>query len=399
MRVLVLSSVLPHPEVVSGFIIVHKRIEMLLERGYEVGLASFVRDDNERWIPELRSRLFEVETLPVPKPKPLLTRIKNSLWSNKPPHFHYLDTDEMRRLIGEMIQRSHYDVVIAEFLVMGHFLYHNPYVPPVRRIISTHGCYTATFRKQIDLNPWSWRGIINQIRLPAAERLEFEIYRSADHVLALTPQDRYELLEHAPELNATVIPYGVDLEAFSKDPIPDREKSLLFTGYFHHEPNCDAVRWFVRKVWPKLKQQHPDLKFYVVGRKPPPDIVDLRRQDENIIVTGEVASLDPYLENCQIYVCPVRTGSGFRGKILQAMAARIPVVSTTLGAEGFPAQTGHNVILADNAKIMADQVSLLLDEPELRNRIAENARSLIDPAYTWSAGIDRLENVLHQVVT
>jgi glycosyltransferase involved in cell wall biosynthesis len=297
-----------------------------------------------------------------------------------------------------MVQRSHYDVIIAEFLVMGHFLHHNPYLPAVRRIISSHGCYTSTIQKQINLSPWSLQGIKNQIRLPNTERYEFDVYRSADHILTLTPQERYNLLDRAPDLKTTVIPYGVDLDEFRTNTLPDREKSILFTGYFHHKPNCEAVRWFTRKVWPILKAKHPDLKFYIVGRSPPNDLIDLRRQDENIIVTGEVESINPYLQNSQVYVCPIRSGSGFRGKILQAMAAGIPVVSTTLGAEGFPAQTGHNMILADSPTLMAREINLLLDEPGLRDRIAANATSLIDPAYTWDTCIDELERVLHEVV-
>jgi glycosyltransferase involved in cell wall biosynthesis len=398
MRILFLASVLPHPKVVSGFIIVHHRISKLVERGYEVGLCCFVREDYEKFLPSIKPMLYELETFPTPSPKPSVKRMVNRMFSPMPPDFFYLDTDEMRKTIGRMIERSHYDLVIAEFTVMGHFLHHNPWLPPVRRIVSVHSCYTTMLQNSIDINRWSPSNLWKEMLLPRLKRFEFDIYRSADHILALTPQERQNLLKHAPDLKTTTIPYGIDLDEFDGDPDHETDESILITGYFRHLPNQDAVSWFCNEVWPLVRKLHPKLKLYIVGRQPPAYFRDLARKHPGIIVTGEVEDLRPYLSKARIYICPMRLGSGLRGKILQAIAQGLPVVSTTHAAEGIPAQTGHNMMLADTPAIMANSIDLLLNEPELRKRLARNAKEILKPMYSWDVCTDKLEKVIKEVV-
>ena len=398
MKILFLSSVLPHHRVISGFYIVHQRIKHLAERGYEIGLASFIRDDNEQWMPRLRPMVSELEVLPVPPPRPVARRVANAIMPRMPPDYLYLYTDEMRRLVGNMVQRSHYDVVIAEFTVMGQFLRNNPYLPAVKRIVSCHSCYTTMLTNEINLNRWTPTHLWQELVLPRLRTYEFDIYRSADHVLTLTPEERYNLISYRPDLHISVVPSGVDVSRFTPCDKGESENILLFTGYFHHEANRDAAIWFAQSVWPKLKERYADLRLYYVGRDPTPAMKLLSKRDPAIVVTGEVPDLQPYLEKARIFVNPVRLGSGLRGKIFQAMAAGIPVVSTTLGAEGIAAHTGHDIMLADDAGVMVQQIDLLLSEPELRKRIACNARELIDSRYTWEQSIDSLENVLHSVV-
>ena len=398
MRILFLASVLPHPKVVSGFIIVHQRIRRLVERGYEVGLCCFVREDNEKFLPSIEPMLYELETLPVPRPKPFMRKVVDKLFSPLPPEFLYLDSDKMRQTIGQMIERSHYDIVIAEFTVMGHFLHHNPWLPPVRRIISVHSCYTTALQNSIDVNRWSPSNLWKEMMLPRLKRYEFSLYRSADHVLVLTPQERQNLLKHAPDLKTSVIPYGIDLEKYEADPDHETEESLLITGFFQHVPNQDAVAWFCQYVWPKVKERHPNLTLYIVGRHPPPFFKDICRRHPGVIVTGEVEDLRPYLSKARLYICPMRLGSGLRGKILQAIAQGLPVVSTTHAAEGIPAQTGHNMMLADTPAIMARSIDLLLNEPELRLRLARNAREILKPMYSWDVCTDKLEHVIKDVL-
>jgi len=139
------------------------------------------------------------------------------------------------------------------------------------------------------------------------------------------------------------------------------------------------------------------LKFYVVGQWVTPDMNDVARREPNLIITGAVDDVSPYLSRARIYVCPIRLGSGFRGKILQAMAAGIPVVATTLAAEGIPAQTGHNILLADTPHTMGESINLLLQDGGLRRTIAANARDLVVRRFAWSQCVERLDHMLREM--
>jgi glycosyltransferase involved in cell wall biosynthesis len=297
-----------------------------------------------------------------------------------------------------MVERSHYDVAVAEFTVMGQYLYRNPFLPAVRRVISCHSCLTTSTAKAAQLAPRRWGSLRKRLLLPRLRRYEFALYRSADLVLTLTAEEKLDLLRYEPDLRIGVVPYGVDVDHFRPKRGTGEGPSLVFTGYYRQEDNRDAVGWFARSVWPVLRDRWPALTWYVVGSGPTREIAELGRRDPRIVVTGEVEDVAPYLARARVYVCPMRLGTGFRGKILQAMAAGVPVVATTLAAEGIPAQTGESMLLADTAHTQIEAINLLLGEPSLRRRIASKARELAVSRFAWSRCVDLLEQELHQVV-
>ena len=377
--------------------IVYQRIARLAQRGYQVGLAVFAQDGDAEHVPEIRDKLIELEMVPAPRSKPG-RRLLDYFLSPVPPRFASSYSPAMFKCVGDMVERTRYDVVVAEFGGMGQYLNVNPYLPAVRKVISVHQCQTIAGQKALDLLGWSPRAIREWFALKGLERYEFDMYRSADRLLLLTAEERFGVSNRAPDLRITVIPSGVDTDYFKPTDPASRERAIVFTGYYTDEPNRDAAIWFCHSVWPRLKNKYPDLTFYVVGPGPRPDMIECARRDPRIIVTGEVDDIRPYLAKAQLFVCPNRLGSGMRGKILQAMASGVPVVSTTLGAEGISIQQGENGFLADKPRIMAQTIDLLLSDLPLQARGAKRAREMVVERFSWDRGIDLLETVLHEVV-
>jgi len=397
MKVLFLSSRLPHARVVSGHMIVYQRITRLVQRGYQVGLAVFSHDDDSDHVPQIRDQLIELETTPAPQPK-LGRPLKDYVLSRVPPRFASLYSPAMFKCVGDMVERTRYDVVVAEFGGMGQYLNMNPHLPAVRKVISVHQCQTIAGQKSLELLGFSPRAVREWCALRGLQRYEFDMYRSADRILVLTAEERFGVLNNAPDLRITVVPSGVDTSYFKPADPAVKERAIVFTGYYTDEPNRDAVLSFSHSVWPRLKAKYPDLTFYVVGPGPRPDMLELARKDPRIIVTGEVDDIRPYLARARVFVCPNRLGSGMRGKILQAMASGVPVVSTTLGAEGISIQQGENGFFADKPRIMAQTIDLLLSDPLLQANVAKRAREMVVERFSWDRGIDLLETVLHEVV-
>lgn len=393
MRILFLSPRLPHRRVRSGHAIVHQRILRLAARGHEVGLLSFINSSDLAYVDELRSRIFRLETMPAPTPPAPAQRLWRAL-AGPPLPFRAWSSPPMMRRVGDLVEADRYEAVIAEFSVMGQFLYRNPWLPAARTVISCHQCATVASQKRCDLLGYTPAGLLERIRRDRLRAYEFQLYRAVDRVLVLTPQERYQLLNYAPDLRTAVIPYGVDTETFrpvSDGPPPD---GLVFTGYYADEPNRDAVYWFMENVWPRLRSRHSGLKLYLVGPNPTPAMMGFARADSNVIVTGEVEDVREYLQRAFVFVCPVRMGSGMRGKILEAMASGTPVVTTSLGAEGIPAQPGENCLLADDPAFMAQQIDLLLSDAALRRMLAENARRMVVERLSWDLTVRRLEETL-----
>jgi len=395
MKILVLSPRLPHAQVVGGHGIVYQRVRRLAGQGHEIGLAVFAQPDDAAHLPEWKDLLREMVIVPAPRPCCAMLR---TFFSSTPAVFARFRSAAMMQTAGQLAEKGGYEVVLAEFGVMGQQLQRNPYLPAVRKVISVHQCHTLAAQRALKLGSGPLRALAARLQLQRLKPYEFSMYRCADHVLALTLEARLGMLEQDPSLRISVIPSGVDTVFFRPgSPLP-KEQALVFTGDFTDEANADAVSWFLETVWPALTARRPELLFYIVGPSPPPTLVQAGARDARIVVTGEVDDIRPYLARAGVFVCPNRMGSGLRGKILQAMAAGVPVVSTTLGAEGIPIQMGDDGFLADTAEIMAQYAGLLLDDEDLRASVSAKARAMVSERFSWERGVDQLERILQETV-
>jgi len=206
-----------------------------------------------------------------------------------------------------------------------------------------------------------------------------------------------ELLEICPELDMTVVPHGVDVENFSFSEFTEKEKSIVFVGNYLHYPNVDAVLYFYQEIWPRLRSLLPDVRFIIVGQAPPPEIQNLS-EDKAITVTGRVDDVRSFLRKGRVFICPVRLGGGFRGKILEAMAIGRPVVSTSLGAQGVPVHQRENIIVADTPDEFAQGILDVMNDDPLFERIRTKARKMVEEKYAWERGVQIMEGVLERML-
>ena len=397
MRVLFICNRLPFAGVTGGYSIIHQRIDGLCRRGHEVGLAAFSRGETPDQVASLRNMLFELELVDAPKERSLLRRLFDYFFLPVPSRFRACRSRAMKQCVGDMVQRSQYDVVIAEFARMGQHIYKNPYLPAVRRVVSSHRSLSLLHQNEIQYLGWGPEGILQRLRMKGMEAFEFKLYRNADHVLVLSPQERYWMQSRIPNVRVSVVPGGVDTEHFPMRAEPVPEPVIIFTGSYRDRANEDAVLWFLHTAWPLLKQRDPAVKFLVAGPDATPAMHAMAARDPAVQITGYVDDLRPYLHQARVFVCPIRLGAGIRTKLLEAMAAGVPVVSTVLGVEGLPVQVGDNCFLADQPAIMVEYIHLLLQDDSLAASLAERARAMIEERFTLEAGVNRLEQTLIRI--
>ena len=158
-----------------------------------------------------------------------------------------------------------------------------------------------------------------------------------------------------------------------------------------YSANVDAVVWFVNNIWPELSHQHPALSFAIVGRDPTPEVRALA--GDRVSVTGTVPDVRPYYAGALAAVVPLRIGSGTRLKILEAMAAGIPVISTRLAAEGLDLADDTHLLIADSASEMIAAVSRLAASPELWRRLSRSGREAVSRSYDWRALTENLYRI------
>jgi glycosyltransferase involved in cell wall biosynthesis len=398
MRILFLTNKLPHAEVAGGHRIIYHRIRYLAEKGNSVGLVTFVTNEREEQIKSLKPLLTEFHSLPHPRRNILIRAFHDYISLNRPPVFWKSYSAKMKKKIGDVCEQGKYDLIIAEFSEMGQYLHKNPYLSAVHKIISCHRCITASYEKYSILGEVKLKLYIKSLlQLRGLQSYEFEMYRSADRVLVLTPQDRFTMQYYAQDLGISVVPAGVDIEYLQALSPVKKEPIILLTGFMSDPANEDGVLWFYNHVWPKIRENHPDVHFYIVGAGAGKRINRLAENDDRIKVTGFVDDLRPYRNMSAVFVSPVRLGSGMRTKVLEAMAGGLPVVSTSLGLAGLEAQTGVNCLVADTPELFTQSVEWLLTDNALARQMVENAKELVQSKHTLESGLQRFEKIITSV--
>jgi sugar transferase (PEP-CTERM/EpsH1 system associated) len=285
---------------------------------------------------------------------------------------------ELRHLTAN----NHFDVMVCDFLVAAGAI---PWDSPIPKILFTHNVEALIWKRHYDVatNPlWkllSWREWQTMSR---AERIYLQ---KADHVLAVSQTDRDFFAGMVPRSKLTVIPTGVDIDYFQ--PLENEiENTVVFTGSMDWLPNEDGIIYFIQEILPKIRQQMPNVKLDVVGRKPSQRLQALAGEHPNYVhLTGWVDDIRPYLGRSAVCVVPLRIGSGTRLKIFEAMAMAKAVVSTTIGAEGLPVRHGTDLLLADTPDEFAQSVVQLLRDGASRRKLGQAARELVESKYSWAS--------------
>jgi glycosyltransferase involved in cell wall biosynthesis len=214
-----------------------------------------------------------------------------------------------------------------------------------------------------------------------------------DHVIAVSESDRDLMMTMTDPSRISVAPTGVDLAQFRAAAGESATEPLvMFVGSMDWEANIDGCAYFCREIWPQIKRATPGALLRIVGRNPDRRVKGLASED--VEVTGSVPSVIEHLRQAAVVVVPLRIGGGTRLKIFEAMAAGRAVVSTSIGAEGLPAENGTHLLLADTADTFAQSVVRLLRDVPFRSRIEHHARTLVASRYDWAAAATEFERCL-----
>jgi sugar transferase (PEP-CTERM/EpsH1 system associated) len=201
--------------------------------------------------------------------------------------------------------------------------------------------------------------------------------------VVVSEMERQIYLKLNPTLDLSVIANGVDISHFRVTPLPTNQNpTILLNGAMSYYPNVDAAGWFVDKIFPLILLRLPSTKLLIVGQNPGEEVQRLARAGQ-VVVTGSVPDMRDYLSQSNVVVVPLRIGHGTRLKVLEAMAAGRPVVSTSIGAEGLEAQAGKHLLLADDPTHFAANVVDILTKPRVAESIASDARQFVENLYSW----------------
>ena len=377
LRILFLTAHLPVLGIHGGGARMFHNLRILAEK-HQVTLLSFFEHDGEKErLPQLARLNITVKLVRR------LPRAPRDLLLPKPHEHDEYASAEMSALVEETLAAESYDVVQAEFFQMGQ---HVPTSGSFLRILTEHEIHFENFRAAAEAER-SW--------LPKAKKTydwlvqlnyEARICDRFDRVVCMTPQDAQVLQRFVEGAKLRVIPIGVDSDYFCRrTSLGERNgpPRLLYVGNYRHIPNQEAVIYFATEIFPSVRSQVPETEFWIVGAGT--DLLRLPLQGlPGIVLSGFVDDLRTSYENADIFVAPIRTGTGMRVKLLEAFSMGMPVVASTLATYGFSAKPEVEFLAADTPDFFAEQtVSLLKDAPK-RYLLGSNARNLIRTKCDWN---------------
>jgi polysaccharide biosynthesis protein PslH len=300
-------------------------------------------------------------------------------------------SDRAASQLGEVLKVNQFDTVqVSGTPLMGYLpvVQNLPKRPPI--VVDWHNIESELmWRFAKSAGNWP-RKIAARRTANLIERAEDRLLESSAVHTVTSERERQKLLLRHPNANIAVIPNGVDTNYFvPKETAGARHSNgqgglklaVLFVGSMDYHANIDAVLWFCRVAWPEIAQKHPEVQFAIVGRDPVPEILAL--QSNRIQVTGTVEDLRPFYASAVAAIAPIRMGGGTRLKILEAMAAGVPVVSTRLGVEGLDVEDDVHLLLAEDGRETAAAIDRILSSAETGHRLSASARALVVAHYDW----------------
>jgi sugar transferase (PEP-CTERM/EpsH1 system associated) len=397
MKILFLTPQIPYPPQKGTSMRNWGLISGLAER-HRVSVLSFLDPGQSPVLDDKLTATCRIEVVEPPV-RTLHDRLRDMVVTSKPDMALRLASDAYAERLADLMGEEDLNIVHVEGIEMA------PYISTIRTagssawlVFDDHNCeYLLQKRAFVtDLRiPRRWPAaaysFVQWLRL---RRYEAQACRRADRVIAVSEADAAALHRLVPGVQVTVAPNGIDTRAYRPEVTNHKSQisknGLVFTGTMDFRPNVDAVLWFAREVLPRVRAQVPDVHFCAVGQRPHRRLSVLGT-DPTVTMTGFVEDTRPYITDAAVYVVPLRMGGGTRFKILEAMAMGKPVVSTRLGAEGFPVAHGQELLLADEPEEFADAVVSLLRSPERREALGWAGRAFVEARYDWRAIVPLVE--------
>lgn len=400
-HILFLTELLPYP-LVSGAKIRAYHVLRHLATHHQVTLLSFVRaDDRPGDVAHLESIVDQVLTIPLQRSWPRNIRaMLVSLATGQPAIIAREAISAMRDRVNSLLALDRVDIIHADQITMAQYglLGKKAGVPT---LLDQHN---ATFQiierlARYEKNPAKWLFLQREAR--AFVRYEVDVCCRFDHVTFVTEEDRQALSARGRKDfladRSTVIPICVDPGAVPPVALVPAPFRITHVGTMYWPPNVEGVLWFWETVWPLVLAQVPAARLTLIGKNPPKAIQALAGQP-GVEVLGYVKDLDPYLAETAAFFVPLRAAGGMRVKILDAWCWGLPVVSTTIGAEGISVQGGDNILIADEPAGLACAVVRLLCEPDLRQRLRTAGRRWVEARYDWKRIYGAWDQVYDRIV-
>ncbi|WP_437802304.1 glycosyltransferase family 4 protein [Sorangium sp. So ce693] len=309
-------------------------------------------------------------------------------------------TNAMRQELARVLEQGQFDAVQVEGVHLAGYL---PLLRAARNrpllLCDWHNIESEVLVRYSKHAPDPLRGLAASALASQLAALERKMLEQFDAHITVSERDRAQLLALRPDLRAFAVDNGVDVDAFAGTghaSEPAQRRRVVFVGSMDYRPNAQAIVTFARDHWPAIHDARPEWRLTVVGRSPRPEVRALGALPA-VEVTGTVPDVRPYYADAIASVVPLRIGGGSRLKILEALAAGVPVISTQLGAEGLTLRDREHALVTQTVEELRGALLELDADQALRARLVASGQALVQNRYDWSVVGDTLARIYQQL--
>ena len=355
---------------------------------------NFIDGNDKVNIDKIKSFCEHIELIPKNPRKLLLLRVVLNLFETEPFSLSTFNSKRIRQRIRKTLIQKKIDIVHLDMPNMAQFYELVAHMPTV---IDPRDSITLNLRRRYPLEKNLFQKAYQYIQWKKWKRYEAEMYAKFDKCFVVSDVDAEELRLLNSKIDIAIIPNGVDVDFFKPMRLKPDYPSLIFSGSMASFQSYDAITYFYKNIYGNVKAQVPNIKLYIVGKDPPQSVRDLT-QDKSVIVTGFVEDIRPFIDRSTVYVCPIRSGSGIKNRLLEAMAMGKPIVAFTISCKALNVTHMENIFLADNCQEFTKGIITLLSNQRLREKMADNARQLVEKEYSWEKTVSIIKGAYEEAI-
>ena len=389
MRILMLTPYLPYPLWSGGQIRTFNLLKNLSKK-HEITLFSFIRQENERKYVSILEKFCDEVRIFKKRPPWSATSLMLAASTYYPLVVCLYLNNTVKDELQEAINRKHFDLIHAEtFYVMPNIPKNN-----IPIILAEQTIEYLVYRHHLEKVSLLPKKLLMEWDVAKIYFWEKRFWKKAKRVIAMSQADRILMKTRVTDLKVDLVPNGVDTDffAFRKTPPSARVKTILFVGNFKWLQNREAVIFLLEKVWPEIKKRlKNNVRLWIVGKYPPPEISS--RAISFVKISDDIDDIRKAYANADVLLAPIYGPGGTRYKILESMAAGVPVITTSTGIEGINAKNFREVLIAENHVELASLTVKVLTDLNLYKKLANNGRQLVQNKFSWKTIAKNLDNI------
>ena len=403
MKILFLTNLLPYPLDNGGKIKTYTTLKALKRAEHSIDLLCFYETEDalryEDDLADICDRIYQVPlrlTTALNQSYMMLKAVQ-SIFSSYPFSIYKYLSYNFINLLNDLKEKYEYDYVYFDHLPM--FVFYNHVKANWKKakiILDEHNCeYIIMERNYIEAKSILKRKFL-KLEICKIKKFEKKALEKADQIVVLSEKDKMDLESLTnKKIDTVIIPIGMITPNLTVKPKEFflNKLNILFVGTLSWAPNNDGLLWFVENVLPQISEICGDFELYIVGKNPGDKLSRICEKYKNVHVTGYVDSVEPYYEICDFMIAPLFVGSGQRVKIIEGFSYGMPIISTSIGAEGLDYKDGENILIADDVTSFLMQINKIKDY-SVRKKLNINSKRTFEQLYSLNAVEKRIGNLI-----